>query len=133
MNMAGSIEDSSQKPKAQAMAHPNPKSDHDISHVEDMLYAGPDKPDHMDYGRVDSEVAKYTSEVLIHISDDENKRLKKLIDRRVLIIMILTYFIQALDKGTLAFTSIMGIRKDANVSDSQVFIHLFSLSDLSNR
>ncbi|TGO34926.1 hypothetical protein BHYA_0176g00070 [Botrytis hyacinthi] len=121
MNMAGSIEDSSQKPKAQAMAHPhpNPKADHDISHVEDMLYTGPDKPDHMDYGRVDSEVAKYTSEVLIHISDDENKRLKKLIDRRVLIIMILTYFIQALDKGTLAFTSIMGIRKDANVSDSQ--------------
>ncbi|KAK6614553.1 major facilitator superfamily transporter [Botrytis cinerea] len=84
-----------------------------------MHYLGPDKPDHMDYGRVDSEVAKYTSDVLIHISDDENKRLKKLIDRRVLIIMILTYFIQALDKGTLAFTSIMGIRKDANISDAQ--------------
>ncbi|KAK8911205.1 hypothetical protein ACHAQE_000379 [Botrytis cinerea] len=119
MNMAGSIEDSSQKPKAGGMVHPIPKSDHDISHIENMHYLGPDKPDHMDYGRVDSEVAKYTSDVLIHISDDENKRLKKLIDRRVLIIMILTYFIQALDKGTLAFTSIMGIRKDANISDAQ--------------
>ncbi|PQE12587.1 allantoate permease protein [Rutstroemia sp. NJR-2017a BBW] len=73
----------------------------------------------MDYDRVDSEVAKYTSDAIVHISEDENKRLRKLIDKRVLVIMILTYFLQAIDKGTLAFTSIMGIKKDANLVGQQ--------------
>lgn len=113
--------------KTQGMAHSIPQPEPDISHVENMLYTGADKPDHMDYRRVDSEVAKYTSEVLVHISDEENTRLKKLIDRRVLVIMIFTYFMQALDKGTLAFTSIMGIRTDAHVSDVQVLFDLVLL------
>ncbi|KAI9640829.1 hypothetical protein NHQ30_010670 [Ciborinia camelliae] len=83
-----------------------------------MDSSGPDKhkPAHMDDGRVDSEVARYTSEVPMHISEAENRRLGKLVDRRVLSIMMVTYFIQALDKGTLAFTSIMGIRVDAHRS-----------------
>lgn len=118
MNIPSTVEDVS---KAQRMDHPSPEPDLEISHIENMLYPGPDKPDHMNYGRVDSEVAKYTSEVLIHISEDENRRLKKLIDRRVLLIMVLTYFIQALDKGTLAFTSIMGIQKDTHLVGNQVF------------
>lgn len=33
--------------------------------------------------------------------------------------MIFTYFIQALDKGTLSFSSIMGIQKDAHLHGSQ--------------
>ena len=106
------------------MGHSFQQPDPEISHVEHVLYSGTDKQDHMNYDRVDSEVAKYTSEVLVHISDDENQRLRKLIDRRVLIIMILTYFIQALDKGTLAFTSIMGIKKDAHLVGQQVPIQL---------
>ncbi|KAB8302287.1 hypothetical protein EYC80_005725 [Monilinia laxa] len=116
MNITGAVEDMS---KAQRMDHPSSQPDPDISHIENVLYLGPVKPDHMDYGRVDSEVAKYTSEVVVHISEDENRRLKKLIDRRVLLIMVLTYFIQALDKGTLAFTSIMGIQKDTHLVGNQ--------------
>ncbi|KAH6703999.1 major facilitator superfamily domain-containing protein [Leptodontidium sp. MPI-SDFR-AT-0119] len=73
------------------------------------------KGDHMDYDRVDKEVAKYISDVAIDISPEENSRLKKLVDRRVLPIMIFTYFLQALDKGTLSFASIMGIRKDTHL------------------
>jgi hypothetical protein len=128
MNIPGSIEDMPNVPpfpKDQRVVHPFPQPDPDISHIEHMLYPGDDKPDHMDYGRVDSEVAKYTSEFIVHISHDDNLRLKKLIDRRVLIVMILTYFLQALDKGTLAFTSIMGIKTDARLVGQQVFIRWY--------
>lgn len=48
-----------------------------------------------------NEVAKYASATAIAISPAENRRLKMLIDKRVLTIMVLTYFLQALDKGTL--------------------------------
>lgn len=46
-------------------------------------------------------MAKYASATAIAISPAENRRLKMLIDKRVLTIMVLTYFLQALDKGTL--------------------------------
>lgn len=70
-------------------------------HLEDE--DGDLKKDHMDYDRVDREVAKYASAVAIDISPEENSRLKRLVDRRVLSIMIFTYFLQALDKGTMSF------------------------------
>jgi hypothetical protein len=85
-----------------------------MSHEENL------KGDHMDYERVDKELAKYTAGERIVISEAEDKRLKKLIDRRVLVIMILTYFLQALDKGTMSFTSIMGIRDDLNLVGDKV-------------
>ncbi|KUJ18652.1 MFS general substrate transporter [Mollisia scopiformis] len=77
------------------------------------------KKDHMNYDRVDKEVAKYASDVAINISPEESDRLKKLIDRRVLAIMIFTYFLQVLYKGTLSFSSIMGIRTDTHLHGQQ--------------
>jgi hypothetical protein len=86
-----------------------------MSHEENL------KGDHMNHERVDKELAKYTTGERIVISEAEDKRLKKLIDRRVLVIMILTYFLQALDKGTMSFTSIMGIRDDLGLLGDKVF------------
>jgi MFS family permease len=77
------------------------------------------KKDYMDYDRVDKEVAKYASDVAIDISPEESIRLRKLVDKRVLFIMIFTYFLQALDKGTLSFSSIMGIRTDLHLHGQQ--------------
>jgi hypothetical protein len=34
--------------------------------------------------------------------------------------MIFTYFLQALDKGTMSFASIMGIKKDTHLVGQQV-------------
>ncbi|CAH0021376.1 unnamed protein product [Clonostachys rhizophaga] len=62
--------------------------------------------------RVDKELAQYTSDIRINISPERSKELKKKIDKRVLSIMITTYFLQAIDKGTLSFASIMGFLKD---------------------
>ena len=85
----------------------------DIHNVERVLSAEDEKVDHVNYDRIDDEVAKYADATgAIHISEEENRRLKSLIDRRVLPIMVFTYFLQALDKGTMSFTSIMGIRDD---------------------
>lgn len=72
------------------------------------------------YGKVDKELAQYVSDVRIDISPDENRRLRRLIDKRVLAIMITTYFLQAIDKGTLSFAAIMGIREDNGLHGQQV-------------
>ena len=47
-----------------------------------------------DYGIVDSELAKYAEGAAIDISLEESRRLRKMIDRRVLVCMILTCFLQ---------------------------------------
>jgi hypothetical protein len=84
----------------------------DITQVERTLSAADEKGDHANYERVDQEVAKYANASGVALSQEEDDRLKKLIDRRVLPIMVFTYFLQALDKGTMSFASIMGIRAD---------------------
>lgn len=91
-----------------------------ILHIERTLSPSMPDKDHMNYDRVDSEVAKYASNVGIIISPEDNARLKKKVDRRVLTIMVFTYFLQALDKGTLSFSSIMGIKEDAHLVGQQV-------------
>lgn len=88
----------------------------DISEVERVMSSDePQKIDHINYDRVDAEVAKYADATGTIISEEEDKRLKRLIDRRVLPVMVITYFLQSLDKGTMSATSIMGIRDDIPV------------------
>jgi hypothetical protein len=95
------------------------KSKQDISHVEKVLSGDDLGKDNMDITRVDKEIQAYAAHGQVEINEETNKRLKKLIDRRVLVIMIITYFLQALDKGTMSFSAIMGIKKDANLEDGQ--------------
>ena len=76
--------------------------------------------DHMNYELVDKEVAQYANEVIVEIDDETNKRLKKLIDKRIMAVMIVTYLIQTLDKGTLSYASIMGIQTDLHLHGQQV-------------
>jgi hypothetical protein len=110
----------------------------DVGHVERVLSGEENLKDHMNYDRVDAEVAKYTSNIRTHISEEESTRLRKLIDKRVLSIMIFTYFLQALDKGTLSFASVMGIQDDAHLVaqevcfDSDLLLIAFPLRPLAN-
>ncbi|KAH8682738.1 major facilitator superfamily transporter [Xylariales sp. PMI_506] len=73
------------------------------------------KEEHTNYELVDKELAQYAGEERVEIDDATNKRLKRLIDKRILLVMILTYLTQALDKGTMSFASVMGIKTDANL------------------
>ncbi|KAF2756576.1 MFS transporter [Pseudovirgaria hyperparasitica] len=92
----------------------------DIDMVERVMSGDTDlQKDHVNYNRIDKELAKYTDATAIAISPEENMRLKKMVDRRVLPVMVFTYFLQALDKGTLSFASIMGIQTDANLHGQQ--------------
>ncbi|KAI9368653.1 major facilitator superfamily domain-containing protein [Aspergillus egyptiacus] len=95
----------------------NAKPDfNDSSHVERVLSGGEGMTkDAVDTSRVDKEIAAYAGQDAIEIDEATSKRLRKMIDRRVLVVMILTYFLQALDKGTMSFASIMGIREYAGL------------------
>lgn len=83
---------------------------------------GPEK-NHTDYKLVDKEVAKYATDTAIHIDEATNKRLRRMIDKRILVVMMITYLIQTLDKGAMSFASIMGIMEDAHLADNQVSHH----------
>ena len=72
---------------------------------------------HADYGKIDKELAKYAAGARVDISLEESARLRKLIDKRVLLVMILTYFIQAVDKGTISFAAIMGLPEQTGLAD----------------
>lgn len=82
----------------------------DEAHVDEL-----EKPGHVNYSKVDKELAQYANDTNIEISEEENNRLRRMIDKRVLVIMVTVYLLQALDKGTMTFASIMGIKTDANL------------------
>jgi hypothetical protein len=69
---------------------------------------------------VDEATMRYTTGPPIEIDEATNKRLFWKLNRRILAIQLVTYFCQSLDKGTLNFASIMGIKKDANLVGQQV-------------
>lgn len=75
----------------------------DVLSNDEVEYA----KDHPDYDKIDKEVAKYASDTRIEISPEKNAELRRKIDKRVLTVMIGTYFLQAIDKGTMSFASIM--------------------------
>ncbi|KAF9890628.1 hypothetical protein FE257_005759 [Aspergillus nanangensis] len=51
----------------------------------------------------------------IIIDKATNRRLLWMISRRILVIQVITYFCQSLDKGVLNYASIMGIKTDAKL------------------
>jgi len=110
------------------------KIDYDI-YLDGDIPGEDEQKNQTNFSRVDSEVAKYSSESRVDISAEDNKRLKRLIDKRVLTIMIFTYFLQTLDKGTMSFASIMGIREDTHLVAQEVrrdaIICLFCAADMA--
>lgn len=94
-------------------------ADADINKAERVLSADEvefaTKKAHQDYDAVDKELAQYVSDARIDISPERSAELRRKIDRRVLSVMVVTYFLQAIDKGTLSFASIMGIIADTKL------------------
>ncbi|UKZ78972.1 hypothetical protein TrVFT333_006721 [Trichoderma virens FT-333] len=67
----------------------------------------------------DEETSRYVDGPAVEIDAATNKRLFWKINRRILVIQLVTYFCQSLDKGTLNFASIMGIKTDAHLVGQQ--------------
>lgn len=76
--------------------------------------------EHMNYDLIDREVAEYANATIVEIDEATNRRLKRLIDKRVMVVMVITYLIQTLDKGTMSYASIMGIQEDTHLVGQQV-------------
>ena len=55
----------------------------------------------------------------IEIDEATNKRLLRIIDWHILPLMCVVYGCNYLDKTTLSYSSIMGIKKDINITDNQ--------------
>lgn len=90
-----------------------------VAGIHDVHEDQPQK-NQTDYSRVDKEIAKYATDGAIEIDEATNNRLKKMIDKRVLVVMMFTYLLQTLDKGALSFASIMGIQTDAHLASNEV-------------
>ncbi|EGY23321.1 hypothetical protein VD0002_g6732 [Verticillium dahliae] len=88
---------------------------------ENSITPAPLSSQHLDshHADQDQETAAYAGGEAIYIDEKTNKKLFWTVNRRILVCMLGTYFCQSLDKGTLGFASIMGIRQDANLHGQQ--------------
>lgn len=59
--------------------------------------------------------ATYVGDTTTFVDEKTSKALFWTVNKRILACMLGTYFCQSLDKGTLGFASIMGIRDDAHL------------------
>jgi len=86
-----------------------------FTHVEDSIHTAGD----VTAVAVDEETSRYaTTEIVIDAAT--NKRLFRMVNKRILSVMLVTYFCQSLDKGTLGFSSIMGIKTEAHLVGQDV-------------
>ncbi|CZR65743.1 related to allantoate permease [Phialocephala subalpina] len=84
-----------------------------VHHEDDITpYTPPVPQAHRDE---DQETAVYVGQEVTYVDEKTSKKLFWTINRRILACMLGTYFCQSLDKGTLGFASIMGIKKDAHL------------------
>lgn len=131
-NASDTIEVTGCEPPVSAASEPATKHNgKETSHIERVL--SPDVDDaieksKIDISRIDKEVQQYAAAGRVEVDPETSKRLLRKIDRHVLTFMVITYFLQAIDKGTLAFTSIMGLKQDTGLVGQQVglSIHLSS-------
>ncbi|KAJ3790514.1 major facilitator superfamily domain-containing protein [Lentinula aff. detonsa] len=102
----------------------------DLQHIEETpkdLYSLNSQSTHRTApgAGIDAEVAEFFATLApkshkpIVIDDATNRRLRWMIHKRVLVVMVITYFCQTLDKGTMSFASIMGITTDTHLIGQQ--------------
>ena len=63
----------------------------------------------------DEAMKAFESGEIIEIDEATNKRLLKIIDRNLIPLMCFVYGLNYLDKTTLSYASVMGIKKDINL------------------
>ncbi|KAJ7499069.1 MFS general substrate transporter [Mycena latifolia] len=93
-----------------------------IDYAEKDLYSVNSGSTYAPPAGIDAEVAQFfaaqANEPVV-IDEATNLRLRWMVHKRVLTVMVITYFAQTLDKGTLNFASIMGIIPDTHLHGQQ--------------
>lgn len=78
------------------------------------------------HATMDNEIREYVGGAdAVEVDPATSTRLRRMINKRVLVVMLGTYFLQSLDKNALSFTAIMGIQKDAHLVGQDVSFPLF--------
>ncbi|KAG8737656.1 hypothetical protein FRC10_007961 [Ceratobasidium sp. 414] len=88
-----------------------------VEHLEDSkstTFSEDNEPAQRHQG-IDQEIAQFAAQHAVEIDEQTNSRLLRMINRRVLLVMLVSYFVQSLDKSTMSFAAIMNIQKDANL------------------
>ncbi|KAL3477187.1 major facilitator superfamily domain-containing protein [Aspergillus californicus] len=57
--------------------------------------------------------------VRVPLTEEDNKRIRRKTDRRILVILIWVYFLQILDKTVLGYGATFGLREDTNLTGNQ--------------
>ncbi|KAL4778504.1 major facilitator superfamily domain-containing protein [Aspergillus varians] len=57
--------------------------------------------------------------VRVPLTEEDNKRIRRKTDRRILVILIWVYFLQILDKTVLGYGATYGLREDTNLTGNQ--------------
>ncbi|KAF6830607.1 allantoate permease [Colletotrichum musicola] len=78
-----------------------------------------EKADTQRLENVDNELSQYINDGSVVVTKERSDELRRKIDRRILLVMIGTYFLQAIDKGTMSFASVMGLRTDTGLVGQQ--------------
>ncbi|OQV11030.1 hypothetical protein CLAIMM_14936 [Cladophialophora immunda] len=93
---------------------PQSKSIQDVEMVEDQKSErGDELPQHAD------RAVAILRDRRIELSDEENKRIRRKIDKRILPVLICVYFLQILDKSMLGYAAIFGMEKAAHLEGNQ--------------
>lgn len=94
-------------------------------HLERVASPDPDDTLPDKHTAVDAELRRYVVAAgSVDIDEATSKRLRRLIDKRVLIVMVGTYFLQSLDKNAISFAAIMGIQEDAHLVGQDVSLEI---------
>lgn len=93
------------------------------AHHEDVITVAPDINSHAQpLPRKADKAAKFLATVNEDVSSftyEEEKKVLRKIDMRVLPIVLLAYFFQQLDKSSLSYVSIFGLQTDAHLHGKQ--------------
>ncbi|KAL4811048.1 major facilitator superfamily domain-containing protein [Aspergillus unguis] len=63
--------------------------------------------------------AEFINVVRIPLSEEDNKKIRRKTDRRILIVLIWVYFLQILDKAVLGYGATFGLRDDCHLTGNQ--------------
>jgi hypothetical protein len=102
------------------MTSPNPKVEEATKASDHLETIEMPEKTAQHLGAADEQTNQYAGATAVPIDKATNRRLFWMINRRILAIQLVTYFCQGLDKGTVNFASIMGIKDDAHLVGQEV-------------
>ncbi|KAF6828264.1 transporter C460.05-like protein 1 [Colletotrichum plurivorum] len=88
-------------------------SQHHREDVDQLKHQGPSNV------RGGDRAANLIGDQQVELTEEDNKRIRRKTDKRILSILVWVYFLQILDKSVLGYGAIFGLREDCNLTGDQ--------------